>query len=414
MFPRRCSGFQGYSGVEIVSTRRKFLAASFLPLSVLLPRHARGAELAIPAPDREILVADDDALRAAVRDAQPGDHIVLGDGDHGGGGALTIAAGGTPRQPVVLRAARPLAARALVRLAVQADDVVVAGLALTRGCAVAGARVRVTHCSFEDTEGIALNVSGGQGVTVEFCAFVGCRGRGLSIDPNGKADAVSEPHIHHNYFADFGGREGKNTHEALQIGQFGGDALLTIGALVENNLFERVSVDSETISVKSSGNIIRQNTFLDCRSRPTNRFGNNNRWHANWIENCRGMWIYGAGHELVGNRVSGSRDGMCLMAGNTTPNAIRVGKRGGKSQDLRPHCEDVTLIGNDADHLIVGKVLKQNGEAFTMPAVRTRIEGQIGPIELDLEEDTLIVKEGRAAAPTAARLAAAEVGPGKP
>ena len=150
-----------------------------------------------------------------------------------------------------------------------------------------------------------------------------------------------------------------------------------MGALVENNLFERVDVDSETISVKSSGNIIRQNTFLDCRSRPTNRFGNKNSWHANWIENCRGMWIYGAGHELVGNRVSGSRDGMCLMAGNTTPNAIRVGKRGGKSRDLRPHCEDVTLIGNDADHLIVGKVLKQNGEAFTMPAVRTRIEGQL-------------------------------------
>ena len=83
----------------------------------------------------------------------------------------------------------------------------------------------MTHCSFEDTQRIALNVSGGQGVTVEFCAFVGCLGRGLSIDPNGKADAVSEPHIHHNYFADFAGREGENTHEALQIGQFGGDAL---------------------------------------------------------------------------------------------------------------------------------------------------------------------------------------------
>ena len=109
-----------------------------MPLSVLLPRHASEVDFEIPEPDREILVADDDALRAAVRDAQPGDHIVLGDGDHGGGGALTIAAGGTPvSQSYCERPGR--SPRALVRLAVQADDVVVAGLGLTRGCAVAGA-----------------------------------------------------------------------------------------------------------------------------------------------------------------------------------------------------------------------------------------------------------------------------------
>ena len=117
---------------------------------------------------------------------------------------------------------------------------------------------------------------------------------------------------------------GENSHEALQIGQFGGDALLTWARWSRTTCSSESASNSETISVKSSGNIIRRNTFLDCQSRPTNRFGNNNRWHANWIENCRGMWIYGADHELAGNRVSGSRDGLCLMAGNTTPKAIRV------------------------------------------------------------------------------------------
>ena len=394
-----------------MSTRRDLFAASLLPLALVWPRHARGAAAAIAAPVREIPVADDGELRAALSDARPGDHIVLAEGDHGSGGALTMATGGTPSRPVVLRAARPLAARMLVRLAVESDDIVVAGIALARGCAVAGARARVTGCEFSDTDGIALNVSGGRGVTVEHCAFVGCRGRGLSIDPNGQPDQVSEPHIHHNHFADFVGRAGDNSHEALQIGQFGGDALLTVDALVEDNLFERVSIDSETISVKSSGNTIRRNTFLDCRSRPTNRFGNRNRWQANWIENCLGMWIYGADHELTGNRVLGSRDGLCLMAGNTTPDQIRVRKASGKARDMRPHCQDVALIGNEADRLVVGKVIKAEGERFTMPAVRSRIEAHVGPVELELQEDTLVVEGARGQLERATKLAASEVGP---
>ena len=398
---------------SFMSTRRNILAASVWPLALGWPRLARAAELAIADAAREILVADEDALRAAVGDARPGDHIVLADGEHGRGGALHLSAGGTARQPVVLRAARPLGARVQVRVTVDADDVVVAGLVLAEGCAVAGSRARVTHCEFTDTDGIALNISDGRGVTVEHCAFLRCRGRGISIDPNGKAGSVSEPHLHHNYFADFVGREGDNGHEALQIGQFGGDAMLAIGALVEDNLFERVGVDSETISVKSSGNTIRRNTFLACRSRPTNRFGNRNRWHANWIEDCRGMWIYGADHELVGNRVLGSRDGLCLMAGNTIPEVIRVRRDGARARDLRPRCQDVVLIGNEADRLVVGKVIKANGEAFTLPAVRSRIEGQVGPVELELEEDTLVVEQGRGTLSRAARLAASEVGPGK-
>lgn len=393
-----------------MSTRRDILRLACLPIPFAWPRLSRAADLG--AAVREVQVADEDALRSALRDARPGDHIVLADGEHGRGGALTMTAGGTSSQPVVLRAARPLAARMMVRLEVGAEDVVVAGLALTKGCAIAGARARVTHCEFKSTTGIALNVARGRGVTVDHCAFVGCLGRGLSVDPNGKPDMVSEPHIHHNYFADFVGREGDNSHEALQLGQFGDDALLPVGALVEDNLFERVSVDSETISVKSSNNTIRRNTFLDCRSRPTNRFGNDNRWQANWIENCRGMWIYGARHELVGNRVIASRDGLCLMAGNTSPEVVRVRAGGARARDLRPHCQDVTLIGNEADRLVVGKVAKDRGERFAMPATGTRIEGHVGPVEFELEVDTVVREQARTDIPAATRLAPSQVGPG--
>ncbi len=285
------------------------------------------------------------------------------------------------------------------------------GLLVTTAAAVGGHRLRVERCRFEDTARIALNISYGREVTVAYCEFLACTGRGLSIDPNGKADQVSGTHVHHNYFADFVGTAGDNAHEALQIGQIGEDALLRVGAVVEDNLFVDVSIDSETISVKSSANTIRRNTFLNCKSRPTNRIGNDNRWHANWIEDCRGMWIYGSGHELAGNRVVGARQGLMLMAGNTGPEAIMAKAPDGKMRAWRPHCQNVTAIGNEADLMVVGKVIKAFGEAFTMPAVGTRIAGHVGPIELELEEDTKIEEKAPRSVAAAVKLAKSEVGP---
>lgn len=382
-------------------------------MAALLGRAAAAGLPAGPA-TRELPVASDAQLAEALAAAEPGDHIVLEDGSYATSGEFRLVRGGTVGRPVVLRAARPLAARLAGPFTVDADDVVVTGLRFTSGSAVGGDRLHVLSCSFDDTdEGIALNVGRGQDVTVAYCAFVGCRGRGLSIDPSGKADKVRGTHAHHNLFKSFVGRAGQNAHEALQIGQGGVDALLRVGAVVEDNLFLDVSVDSETISVKSSDNTIRRNTFRDCRSRPTNRFGNDNRWHANWIESSHGIWIYGAGHELAGNRIIDSRDGIAIMAGNAPPLSIRgrALTAKGELKVLRPHCQDVRVVGNEADRLIIGKVIEQSGEAYTMPAVGTRIAGHVGPIELELEQDTRIDPAVPAGVPVAARLDPKEVGP---
>ena len=190
----------------------------------------------------------------------------------------------------------------------------------------------------------------------------------------------AQPHVHHNYFADFVGTAGDNAHEALQIGQIGQDALLRIGAIIEDNLFVDVSIDSETISVKSSGNIIRRNTFLDCRSRPTNRFGNDNLWHANWIENAAGC---GSTGQTTNWLATGSSARATVHAHGRQHHAARKSvcaraERQGR-RAWRPHCQDVTAIGNEADILVVGKVIKAFGEAFTLPAVGTRIAGHVGP-----------------------------------
>lgn len=390
--------------------RRQVLAATAVPLAMLLPRLAGADQFGLAAARRELAVASDQDLAAALETAEPGDHIVLGAGDFAGGD-LTVTRGGSEGWPVIVRAASAGGTRIGGTLAVLADDVIVAGLLVTGQARIEGDRVRVTHCRFSDTHRIALSLVRGSGVVVEYCAFERCRGRGLSIGPKGEERAVKAPHLHHNYFADFVGEKGENSHEALQVGQSGGDSLLRIEALVEDNLFVRVDVDTETISIKSSGNTIRRNTFLECQSRPTNRFGNGNRWEANWLERCRGMWIYGGEHELVGNRVLSSREGIQIMAGNTSPDLVRQPRDGGRSKDLRPYCRGVRLTGNEAEQLVVGKVIKQFGERYSMPAVDTRIAAHKGPIEYGLETGTEVEETARGAAPSPTRLSPADVGP---
>ena len=222
-------------------TRRRALAAGALPLALLVPRASFGRGIDLPPQKREVMVASADELVAALLDAQAGDHIVLNDGVDDQRSVVT--AGGKAAAPLVIRSAHPLAAQLTGGIELSTADVILAGLELSGGCTVAGDRIRISHCRFSDTSGIALGVVRGSDVVIEFCAFQGCNGRGLSIGPKGKAGTVIAPHVHHNLFSDFRGESGENVHEAIQIGQFGGDAPLAIKAIVENNLFTNVNVD---------------------------------------------------------------------------------------------------------------------------------------------------------------------------
>jgi hypothetical protein len=409
--------------------RRRQAAAGLVGGVLLLaglPRRVRpaaaqaaGAGLPdLPPALRERAVANPSELQAALLTARPGDHIVLADGSYASRGGLRVEVAGTPSAPIVVRAGNRLRARLTTGLAIDAPDVVVAGLEIGgSGMAVAGDRARVTRCRFRGTRGIALALLAGEGAVVDRCEFVGCRGRGISIAPDGRAGRIAGPRVQRNHFREFAGEPGDNGHEAVQIGQFGGDALLQVGAAVEHNLFVGIDVDSETVSVKSSGNTIRANTFLACRSRPTNRFGNRNRWHANWIEDCRGMWIYGADHELLGNRLVGPNgEGLCVMAGNSSPEDIRKSApaAGGREKDHSPYCRDVLVAGNTAERLVIGKVIERFGRPYDLPAIGTRVEEHAGPTAVELATGTLIAEWASVAVPTAVRLTADDVGPEAP
>ena len=113
-----------------------------------------------------------------------------------------------------------------------------------------------------DTDGIAVLVSRGVDTRVDHCELDGVKGRGISIKPDpARPDALLRPRIDHHWLHDWAGEPGANVHEPIQIGQTLAHTDIPVGAIVERNLLERVSVDSEAISIKCSDNIVRGNTL---------------------------------------------------------------------------------------------------------------------------------------------------------
>ena len=100
--------------------------------------------------------------------------------------------------------------------------------------------------------------------------------------------ALLRPRIDHNWIHDFTGARHAGAHEAIQIGQCLAHTDCSVQALVENNLIEGIDQVHSVISVKSSDNVIRNNTVLGSAGGIVNRHGERNLYEANWIEGARG------------------------------------------------------------------------------------------------------------------------------
>lgn len=125
-------------------------------------------------------------------------------------------------------------------------------------------------------------------------------------------DATLTPTEHdqldHNHFRDVVYANDSNGHETLRTG---GNDLGAIGrsthTIMEHNLLERCSGEQEIISLKSSDNIVRHNTFIDCIGSICLRLGNRNEISHNVMLNpakvtpAGGVKIYGFDHHVHHN-----------------------------------------------------------------------------------------------------------------
>lgn len=283
--------------------------------------------LAAMAQAATVTVSDPETARKAVRDARPGDTIILSAGEWRDVD-LRLDGEGRAGAPVTIRAETPgkTVLTGASRLRLGGGHLVVAGLHLRN---LSGAKAdwlefridskrranhcRVTDCAFTEDAGFTAAESEnrwigifGQGNQLDHCRIEGKKNKGATVVVwLGENDAGK-----HRLEANFFGprpRLGKNGGETLRIGD-SETSMQEAGCVVERNLFYRCDGETECVSNKSCGNVYRGNTFLETQGTLTLRHGNRcvvekNDFIGNQQRQTGGIRVIGEDHQILDNHL---------------------------------------------------------------------------------------------------------------
>jgi len=297
-------------------------------------------------------------LSTAVAQAQPGDRITVADGVYRS--PIRVTRSGTASAPIVISAQNVGRAEVTADNAFQlagVSNVVIEGFTFNQNAGLdvppSAKAIRVTRNTFQSGKaGSYLNVSA-DNAEVDHNTFQNKKNAGVYLQVNGPGahDMAKNVRIHHNYFFNHQFK-GANGGESIRLGLSGrqhGQAR----ALVEFNLFEKADGDSEALSVKSSNNIIRHNTFRDSRGTLSLRHGSGTLVDGNFIlGGTSGIRFFGNNHTVINNVVQGSA-GQALEVGG---GEVRDDKDSGRNHEAADHCVVAfnTLQSNRAGMVVYG------------------------------------------------------------
>ncbi|SDW47273.1 poly(beta-D-mannuronate) lyase [Amycolatopsis xylanica] len=291
------------------------------------------------------------ALQNAINSATPGTVITLANGDYTvpAGSQITIAnKNGEEDFPITI--VSQSRGGAILRgensfVISNSSWITISGFALrqstTLDLAPSNSHIRLTRndLQFADIEGLHWVMVRANDTKVDRNHFHHKTTLGvmLCVEGDNDTDMAQGVQIYRNYFSDHS-YAGDNGGEPIRLG-ISKRALSVAGAKVEYNLFERANGDPEAISVKSSGNTIRNNTIRNSVGGIVLRHGNGTRVESNYILNGKeGIRIYGNDHVIVNNYVSGLLD--------PKSRALVVGS--GSERDHLPGESETARRGNDA------------------------------------------------------------------
>ncbi|PKP92205.1 MAG: poly(beta-D-mannuronate) lyase [Alphaproteobacteria bacterium HGW-Alphaproteobacteria-16] len=242
------------------------------------------------------LVRDQAAYAAAVKKAAPGDRIILADGEWRDF-QIVFTGNGRAGKPVTLTAQTPgrviLSGQSNLRIG--GEHLVVSNLvfrdgysptrevvSLRRDSRTLARHARLTGIvidNFTNPDRRAQDIwvaIYGEDNRVDHSWFAGKGNAGVTlavIRPKGQG-GENRHRIDHNYF---GPRPplGANGGETIRIGT-SDESLGNSRTVVERNWFEKCDGEVEIVSVKSGGNIIRENMFVESQGALVLRHGNGN------------------------------------------------------------------------------------------------------------------------------------------
>lgn len=285
-----------------------------------------------------VLVKTMAELAKAVSKAKPGDVITIADGNYDQG--CTLKGKGTQDKPIVVRAQTLGQVGISKPVTIQGSYVTLLGVRFSKQGRVHidGVGCRLSRCSMSNIEsGKWVTVSSASPkIEIDHCLFEkkennrklsrGCQLIQIYVLNKGEGH-----HIHHNHFRDIPKGKG-NGFETVQLitqgnpfNPKGGDC----GTVIEDNLFERCNGEAEIISVKSNGNIVRRNTFHECRGALVLRHGHRNQAVSNIFiggkeEGSGGIRLQGKDQVIVNNYFHGLKYALAMMDGTPDDLYVRV------------------------------------------------------------------------------------------
>ena len=310
---------------------------SLLAVAAVLPGVAKEYRVSLPE------------VAAALRQAGPGDRIVVEDGDYRDL-ELKWRGRGAAGAPLRIETATPggvkIGGSSSLRLAGQWLEI--AGFDFRGGTAPKGAVVefrcgqevaddcRLTDCVIDGYNPVRRDMAYsyvilyGRRNRVDHCTFAGKLNLGVTLIVmlNEERSQQNFHRIDHNHFAP---RPvyGSNGAETIRVGT-SQQALRSSNTLIEENLFERCDGEVEVVSIKSSDNIVRRNVFFESQGVLALRHGDRNLveenlFVGNGIRNTGGIRIVNAGHRVVRNTlvgIAGGRFFSALAVMNAVPNSL--------------------------------------------------------------------------------------------
>ncbi|ANH82221.1 hypothetical protein A8C56_15745 [Niabella ginsenosidivorans] len=257
-----------------------------------------------------VTVSSVEALQKAINKARPGAVIIVKNGTYTANEDIKIGCSGTREHPVMIRSETVgdavITGKGGFNLVGTAAYVVIKGFRFTHAASharsAAGTRFcRWTHNIFETPgNGEYLTIAGNDH-EIDYNTFQNKNNMGRMLAIRGEGSQIAERlHIHHNYFYNFPDQGGANGAETLQFG-LSGFSLSASNSIVEYNLFEKCAGETELISVKASGVVLRYNTIRDCPAQFTLRHGNKCAVYGNCFFNTPGLRIFGDDHVVFSN-----------------------------------------------------------------------------------------------------------------
>lgn len=300
-------------------------------------------------PEPEGLVHDVAEFNAAVKNAQPGDQIVLANGVWENAELIFIAKG-TADKPITLtvqeKGKTTLEGQSFLKIG--GEHLVVDGLVFKNGYTPTNEVIsfrgskeelcyncRVTECvidnysnpeRFESDYWVGIY---GKNNRFDHNYLVGKRNVGVTLAVRLNTEESRENHhqIDHNYFG-YHSILGSNGGETLRIGT-SHYSLTNSNTIVEYNYFDRCNGEHEIISNKSCQNTFRYNTFFECQGTLTMRHGNetlveSNYFFGNGKPNTGGIRIINESQRVINNYcegLTGYRFRGALVIMNGVPNS---------------------------------------------------------------------------------------------